>query len=182
MNDLMATLGLDAVDSDPNKVAPNTYDAVVVDVDCVLTHQKTQVAHVITYKIESGDHAGARIPHFFNLGKDPVVDEAGNIKGYTPTMTDGNKKWYKKAFVDLGIPEAQVSSHDPKSNIGKKVTIGVKHTTSEKGVFQNVSFVRLRDGSSNNVSAPADLSQNSEFQPTPSQEVVTGSGNIASEL
>ena len=173
---LMASLGLDQVSADPNKVPDNTYDCFVADVDYAYSTGKNVVGHVINYQIEDGPHKGSRISHWFSVGSDPVYDANGTLTNFRPTMSDGQKTWYKKAFVDLGMPEDQVGVADPKSLIGTKCTVKVQ-TSAQDSRYQNVTQVNLRSGA---TAAPI----NSEFSaPSPATAAPQApAADLASQL
>lgn len=150
---LLGSLGLDSVESDPNKIADGVYNGVVFKSEYVV-HTKNKnkadeydaVSHVITYQVTDGDRKGAQKAEWFTLGRDPQYDESSPgrpLVGMTPTMSEAAKPWYKKRWVDLGVDENEVASADPKRLIGTRVRFGVK----TKDGFQNVSFVEVADGS-----------------------------------
>jgi hypothetical protein len=56
-------------------------------------------------------------------------------------MSEQNKSWYKKRFLDLGVAEDEVEDTDIESLVGKAVTFGVKRN----GDYLNINFVELRD-------------------------------------
>lgn len=137
---LLNSLGLGEVEADPNAIPDGRYDAVVMKSEYVHVKGKDALAHVITYKVTDGDNAGAQVPHWFNLGVNPKFNENGQPISFTPTMTQGNKQWYKKAFVDLGIPEDQVTATPISALVGRECTIGVK----KNGQYRNVTYVEAR--------------------------------------
>ncbi len=150
----MASLGLDKVTADPNAIPAGVYDCTVSKVEYVHAKSKNTLGHVITYLVESGDYKGASITHWFTLGNNPTFDANGSPTGYEPTMTEQNKTYYKKAFVDLGIPEDQVGLVDPASVVGRKCTVTLKINEPSPGqVYRNVSGVTLRDGAATAASA-----------------------------
>ncbi len=158
----MASLGLDKVTADPNAVPAGVYDCVVSKVEFVHGKSNNSLGHVITYQIEDGDYKGASITHWFTLGDNPTFAADGKTPtGYNPTMTEQQKTYYKKAFVDLGIPEDMVTSTDPQSVVGRKCTVTVKVNEPTPGkIYRNVSGVTLRDGA---AQAQALGLTNSEF-------------------
>lgn len=133
---LMGSLGLDSVEADPNAIADGTYKAVVFKSEYVVS-KKDDVFHVITYKVIDGPRKGAQKAEWFKLGTDPVREGPGNVLvGMTPTMTEQAKPWYKKRWVDLGVPEAEVATADPSRLVGINVDFGVK----TKDGYQNITF------------------------------------------
>lgn len=140
---LMASLGLENVEADPNFLADGKYAGEVFKSEYVYSKPKNKLWHVITYRVVDGDRKGAQKQEFFEIGSDPVYDpESGALTSVTFTMTEAQKPWYKKRHMDLGIPEAQVHLAKPEDLIGKKVTFGVK----KNGEFVNINFVELREG------------------------------------
>lgn len=138
----MDGLGLDNVDADPNALPDGKWPGVVFKSEYVVVKKNNTVAHVITYKVTDGEKAGAQRAEFWNIGKDPVFAEDGKtIVSCTPTMSEAQKPWYKKRFVDLGIPEAQVTKTEPSALVGKEVIFGTKKNDG----YINVSFVELRN-------------------------------------
>lgn len=146
---LLASLNLDDVSADTNAIPANTYEAIVSKVAYVNVASKNEVAHVITYKVVSGSYKGATLPHWFAVGSNPQwAGEPGKseLKGYTPTMTDQAKQWYKKAFVDLGVSETAITTFDPESLVGTAINLTVKVNTSNGKEYRNVNGVSLRKG------------------------------------
>jgi hypothetical protein len=138
----MAGLGLDQVEADPNALPDGKWPGIVTKSEIVVVKKNNTVAHVITYKVTEGEKTGAVRSEFFNLGKDPVYAEDGKtIVSYTVTMSEAQKPWYKKRYVDLGIPEAQVTQTEPAALVGKEVIFGTKKNDG----FINISFVELRN-------------------------------------
>lgn len=145
MFNLNATLGLGEISADTNDIPDGKYEGKVLRSQYVLT-KTGKVSHAITYQVTSGTHNGAQRPRFQDLGKDPV-DANGNpatkiedVANFTPTMSDEQKKWYKKMWVDHGIPEDQVVNATPADLEGRLVNFGVK----TKDGFKNVNFVEVR--------------------------------------
>jgi len=142
-DNLFDSLGLGDVDADPNAIPDGRYDAVVASADMVHIKSKNSAAIVFNYQVE-GDYAPARIAQFQNLGNNVVLDDNGKIKSFTPTMSQQNKQFLKKAFVDLGVPESTVSTTPTMDLlamvVGRKCTIGVK----KNGAYRNVSYVEYR--------------------------------------
>lgn len=145
----MGSLGLENVEADPNAIPDGKYDGVVFKSEYVLSETKDTVSHVITYKVTDGDHNGAQRQEWFQIGKAPRTatgefpKNASEIAAYEGVMTENNKTWYKKRFVDLGIPEDQVHLTPVEALVGKTVTFGVKRNQG----FININFVELRDAS-----------------------------------
>lgn len=165
MTNLLASMGLDNVEADPNAIPDGKYDGVVFKSEYVLIKAKDQLSHVVTYKVTDGDRNGAQRAVWYNLGNN-VKDSSGefptdvnDIVSFTPTMSEASKPWYKKMFVDLGIAEQDVSTTPIEALVGIPVTFGVK----KKDGYTNVNFVERRDASNESVatglaSAPASLS------------------------
>lgn len=156
----MDSLGIDSVEADPNALPDGKYAGEVFKSELVWSKAKGTISHVITYRVTEGERAGAQRQEWFTLGTDPVYDDEGNLVSLTPTMTEQAKPWYKKRFVDLGVPEAEVSKTKPEALVGLPVNFGVK----KNGAYININFVELRH------TAEVD----------PSQE--SSSGNIAGML
>lgn len=145
---LLGTLGLQNVAADPNDIPDNTYDGVVAESQYVTVESKDTLAHVITYRVADGPHKGAQRQEWFTIGNAPR-DASGNfaknvtdVVNFQQAMSDQQKMWYKKRWVDLGIAEADVNSGTvaPEALVGRPVTFGVK----TKNGFKNISFVNLR--------------------------------------
>lgn len=154
MNNLLASLGLNAVEADPNTIPDGNYDAEVQKSELAVFPNKGTLNHVITYKVIAGDRKGAQKQEVFTLGKDlkdaqgqPTTD-LKDVVAYTPSMSDSQKPWYKKRLVDLGIPEPVVDANqwNPEDLVGIQVTFGVKK--NDQG-YQNINFVQKRDGQAN---------------------------------
>lgn len=145
MSNLMGSLGLDEVEADPNALPDGRWVGEVVRSAYVFTKSKNSIAHVITYRITEGERKGAERQEWFTIGVDPVFadghdGDANYVTSVTPTQTEQNKQWYKKRFVDLGIPEDEVTSTDIASLVGKSVYFGTKR----KDGYININFVELR--------------------------------------
>lgn len=142
---LLGSLGLANVEADPNKIPDGTYDGQIVSAEKVVIESKNKVSAVITFVVTSGDKKDARKPRFYDLGINPQFDENGNLLSFTPTMTDKNKQYFKKAFTDAGIPEQAVNEGRVKLAhlVGREVTFGVKTTDG----FQNVNWWQPRGNS-----------------------------------
>lgn len=148
---LLDSLELDNVEADRNALPDGKWPGVITRSEIVVVQKNNTVNHVITYQVdENSDRKGAQRQEWFRLGVDPVFDDNKNIVSMTPTMTEDAKSWYKKRHVDLGIPEDQVSSTEPKDLVGKKVTFGTK----KKDGFINISFVELRDADVTSQATP----------------------------
>lgn len=148
--DILGTLGLDAVSPDPDDVPVGTYDAVVHESSYVLSKNKDSIAHVIRFKVVGGEKDGAKPFQWNTLGEQPR-NAAGEfpanveeIVTHSPSMSDKQKSYYKKTWVDCGIPEDQVGHLPPEALVGKPVTIRVY----TKNGFKNVAVngVRVTEG------------------------------------
>lgn len=142
---LLGTLGLDKVEGDPNNLPDGKYRGVVSRSEYVEKKDGT-LSHVITYKVTdpSSPRKGAEKAEWFNLGKDVVRDDspAKKITGFTPTMSEAAKPWYKKRFLDLGIPEDRINEIDVADLVGVEVDFGVK----TKDGFSNINFAQKASG------------------------------------
>jgi hypothetical protein len=144
---LLSSLGLDDVSADPNDIPVGKYDGVVLKADLVLVESKGELSHVITYQVTEGEFKGAQKQQWYTLYKD-VKDADGNfpsdpkmVAAGTPALTDNQKRYYKKLFVDLlGIPEEDVSKTEPTALAGVPITFGIKL----KDGYKNVSFSERR--------------------------------------
>lgn len=137
---LLGTLGLDAVEADPNVIPVGRYNGVIFKSEYVHVTKSDSVSHVITYQVTDGDRKGAQRQEWFNLGVNPTFDATGNIVALTPTMSEVQKPWYKKRLVDLGITEEAVSTtFHPSQLVGKQVVFGLK----ANGSYLNINFVEL---------------------------------------
>lgn len=155
MNTLMGSLGLDEVESDPNALPDGRWAGEVTASRLVYVRSKNQISHVIEYTVTEGNRKGAKRSEFFPIAKDVQFAEGhegdpDHVTSHTPVMTEDNKRWYKKRFVDLGIAEGDVSSTPVDALVGKKVTFGTK----KKDGYINVSFVELRDEVSSSSNEP----------------------------
>lgn len=145
MFNLNATLGLGEISADPNDIPDGKYNGKVLSSQYVLT-KTGKVSHAITYQVTEGTHNGAQRPRFQDLGKDPVdangqpATKIEDVANFTPTMSDAQKQWYKKMWVDHGIPEDQVVNAKPADLEGRLVTFGVK----TKDGYKNINFVETR--------------------------------------
>lgn len=141
--DILGTLGLGEVSGDPDDVPVGAYDAVIYQSEYVLAKNKDSLAHVITFKVVGGERDGAKPRQWNTLGSAPR-NEAGEfpanvqeVATYTPTMSEKQKSYYKKTWVDSGIPEDQVGRLDPSALVGKPVTIRVYLSNGFKNVAVN---------------------------------------------
>lgn len=146
MSNLMDSLDLGSVEADTNALPDGRWAGEVMASRYVHVKKDNSIAHVITYIVTEGERKGAQRQEWFKIGKDPVFEEghdgdANFVVSLTPTMTDQQKPWYKKRFVDLGVPEEDVPSTKPEDLVGRQVTFGTK----KNGEYINVSFVELRD-------------------------------------
>lgn len=141
--DIIGTLGLDTVSPDPDDVPVGTYDAVVFESGYVLSKNKDSIAHVIKFKVTGGERDGAKPTQWNTLGSTPrnaqgeFPAKVEDTVSYTPTMSDKQKSYYKKTWVDCGIPEAQVGTLPPESLVGKPVEIRVYTSNGYKNVAVN---------------------------------------------
>jgi hypothetical protein len=150
--DILGTLGLDSVSANPDDVPTGSYDAVIYQSEFVLSKNKDTIAHVITFKVEGGDNDGAKPSQWNTLGKTPR-NEAGefpakveDVTQYEPTMSKKQESYYKKTWVDSGVPEDQVGKLPPEALVGKPVTIRVYMSNGYKNVA--VNGVRVVDSAS----------------------------------
>lgn len=141
--DILGTLGLDGVSPDPDDVPVGTYDAVIFGSEYVLSKNKDSIAHVLTFKVTSGERAGAKPRQWNTLGSTPR-NAAGEfpanvqeVATYTPTMSDKQKSYYKKTWVDCGIPEDQVGRLAPETLVGKAVEIRAYTSNGYKNIAVN---------------------------------------------
>lgn len=149
MFDLTASLGLDKVEADPNNIPDGRYDGKVLKSEYVLSKDKDKISHVVTYQVTDGQYKGAQRQQWYNLGDNCKNAQGGtpenlsDVAAFNPTMTEQNKQWYKKLFVDLGIPEEVINTPGgakPEMLVNKLVTFGVKRNQG----YVNVNFVELR--------------------------------------
>lgn len=141
--DILGTLGLGEASTDPNDVPVGSYDAVVFASEFVLSKNKDTLAHVITFKVLNGDQEGKKPRQWNNLGTTPR-DAEGNfpasveaLASYTPTMGETQKSYYKKTWMDCGIPEEEVGRHKPEILVGKTVTIRAYMSNGFKNIAVN---------------------------------------------
>ena len=140
---LMASLGMDQVEGDPNALPDGKWVAEVSASDYVHAKNKNTYAHVLSYKVVEGTKKGAIKQEWFTIGEDPVFAEDGTtLVGLTPTMTPDQKSWYKKRLLDLGVEESQIDdgTFRPHQVVGLPITFGTK----KKEGYINVNFVELR--------------------------------------
>lgn len=142
-------LGLNEVAGDPNDIPDSDYDGIISRSEYVLVKSKGTLAHVTTFQVTEGDAKGAERQKWDTLYKD-VKDENGEfpedltkVKSITPAQSKAQKEWYKKFWLEMGIPEAKVDNGTahPSDLVGLKVTFGIK----TKQGYKNVSYQRLRD-------------------------------------
>lgn len=153
--DLMATLGLDKVEGDPNALPDGRYLGVIFKSEYVHVPNKNSYSHVITYQVVDGAKKGAQKPEWFTIGTDPVFGEDGKtLESLTLTMTETAKDWYKKRLLDLGVSEEEVPTFKPESLVGKPVVFGIK----KKDGYRNINFVELREATAAPVAAQGSLS------------------------
>lgn len=157
--DILGTLGLGDVPSDPNDVPVGTYDAVIFSSEYVLSKNKDTIAHNIVFKVVGEEFGGAKPNQWNTLGKEPRDAEGNfpnnvqNVATYTPTMSDQQKSYYKKTWVDCGVPEDEVGRRDPSTLVGTPVTIRVYTSNGFKNVA--VNGVRTDDAAAPGVTAGA---------------------------
>lgn len=162
---LLSSLGLESVEADPNHIPDNRYNGIVARSELVVAKNKGTLNHVITYKITEGDRTGAEKAEWFKLGDNAVTAEgnpaekASEVASYTPSMTEQAKPWYKKRWVDLGVPEDQVGKVDFDVLVGTKVTFGIK----TKDGYSNINFVERREATAQEqASVPQSLGGTTE--------------------
>lgn len=140
---LIESLGLDQVESDPNALPDGKWAGEVFKSEYVwhkgknaTSDEKDHVSHVITYRVTHGDRAGAQRQEWFLIGR----KDAENPEKIVPLMTEQQKPWYKKRFEDLGVPPAEINTTTPEALVGLPVNFGTK----KNGNFININFVELR--------------------------------------
>lgn len=154
-NPLLGSLGLDKVDGDPNNIPDGPYKGVITKSEIFVSDKKNSVNHVVTIRVTEGNRKGARKQQWFKLGTDPVRDEGPSKKliGYTPTMTDQAKSYYKQFWMDCGVNEAEIGTLPFEALVGVDVTFNAK----TKDGFQNLYNIKKRDdapATAPGVSAP----------------------------
>lgn len=143
---LLGALGLDQVSADPNEIPDGKYDGDIFRSEYVLAKDKSKFSHVVTYRVTEGENKGAQRQQWYTIGKNPKNAQGGepdaltDIAAYEPAMSDSSKSYYKKMWVDLGVPEAAIATASPEDLVGKQVTFGVKRN----GGYTNINFVELR--------------------------------------
>lgn len=144
---LLSSLGLDDVAGDPNTIPDGKYDGIVEKSEYVIVKDKATLSHVITYKVTEGDRKGATKQQWYTLYKD-IKDAEGNVpenvadvKAGAPALSDAQKEYYKKLWMDLGVPGDEVTSSEPNRLEGVLVTFGVKRNNQG---YQNINFVEPR--------------------------------------
>ncbi len=149
---LSSSLGLSNVEADPNSIPDGRYEGKVLRSQYVHVPKSNTVSHVITYQVTSGDHKGASRDEWFRLGTGPQFAEDGKtIVGLDEfTMSDQQKSWYKKRFLDLGVPEDKVDSVEPGDLVGIPVAFGVKRN----GEYVNVNFAEKMTGEASAEASP----------------------------
>lgn len=142
--ELLGTLGLDNVSADPNAIPDGKYDGDVFQSEYVLKKDGS-LAHAITYKTSEG---GAQKSQWYTLYTNCVdangqpATSVAEVAGGTPAMSDNQKRWYKKLWVDLlDIAEEEVKNQKPENLVGVPVTFGLK----TKNGWQNINFVERRE-------------------------------------
>lgn len=139
---LLDSLGLDQVQGDPNAIPDGPYKGKVVKSEIAVVDAKNTVSHVLTLRVTEGPHKGAEKQRWYQLGKDPQRDgtPANKLVGFTPTMTDQQKTWYKKMWADLGgIPSADYEGTMPDISVlvDKDCEFGIKTADG----YSNVSWI-----------------------------------------
>lgn len=145
---LLSSLGLDDVAGDPNTIPDGKYDGIVSKSEFVLVEAKKTLNHVITYQVTDGDRKGATKQQWYTLYTE-VADANGGwpsditeVKAGKPALSDSQKEYYKKLWMDLGIPGDEVTKSEPQILEGRLVTFGVKRNAQG---YQNVNFVEPRE-------------------------------------
>lgn len=159
---LLGSLGLDDVSADPNDVPVGKYDGEIIRSEYVLQEEKDQLSHAITYKVTEGDQAGAQKQQWYTLYSNPrnaegnFPEKVEDIKAAKPALSDKQKSWYKKLYVDLkGIPEEEVSKQEPGVLVGAKVTFGV----ALRNGYKNINFVEPRQDA---VAGPVEVNTDAD--------------------
>jgi hypothetical protein len=148
---LLSSLGLNDVPSDPNDIPDGKYDGIVQASEYVLVSSKNTLAHVVTYQVADGEYKGAQKQVWNTLYKNVVdannnfPDKIEDVKGGESSMTDANKRWYKKMWCDLlNLTDAEYGQREanlkPEDLVGIPVTFGIK----TKDGYKNVNFVERR--------------------------------------
>lgn len=148
MVNIYEQMGMENVESDPNNVPDGAYAGTVSKSEIVAT-KKDKVAHAITYRVSDGKYKGAQVTEWFTLGDNPewTQGEYGTktLTGFTPTMSEQQRVWYKKRFTDFGLSEASGTLQQAMGDVSQlenaPVTFGVKKNNG----YVNVSFVELRN-------------------------------------
>lgn len=149
---LFDSLDLASAESDPNHIAPGVWVPGTIDKsELVKPRSKTEISHVITYKVVSGEFEGKTQAEWFKLGV-PHYDDAGNLVKIEFTMSEQAKSFYKMRLENLGVPESKMNSLKPEDLIGFDVNFQVK----KNGQYQNVAAVELRTEPVNEVSPDSD--------------------------
>lgn len=146
---LIGSLGLDAVESDPNALPDGKWAGEIFKSEYVYHKAKNapkdapkdHVSHVITYRVTEGERKGSERQEWYPICRVDEVDANNQPVKTTPTMPEQQKSWYKKRLEDLGVAPEAISTLTPESLVGKKVTFGTK----KNGAYINISFVELRE-------------------------------------
>lgn len=182
-NPLLNSLGLNDVkakESDNGNPPDGPYNGIVSKSEIFVKRDGSKVSHLIEYTVKDAPkYNGYRKSEFFELGTNPVYDgtPANRLVSFTPTMDDEAKSWYKKRWVDLGIPEEEIGTSDFSVLLNKLVTFGMK----TKNEWQNVSYVRLREktAGAGPIAGPANAAQ---INPQPPVGLTPGEQIAANQL
>lgn len=161
-NPLMASLGLETVEADPNAIPDGKYSGVVFKSEYV--HHKAKgaegdapkdhISHVITYKVtDGGDAHGKEKADWYLIGREVRDPNTNEVVRVEPLMKETQKPWYKKRLMDLGVPEAEIATLNVESLTGLPVIFGVKN----KDGFRNITFVELNTTPPEAATNPASI-------------------------
>jgi hypothetical protein len=152
MNMLLGALNLGGVSGDPNALPAGRYDGRVTKSEYAVNTKQTPpvLNHVVGLKVESNDQYNGRTQtRFFKLGENPVdangqpTTNPSQVVHFNQTMTDNNKDYYKKLWLDCGVPAHLVDSGQatPDMLLNAPVVFGV----GERNGYLNVTFIDKRD-------------------------------------
>lgn len=141
---LLDTLGLDDIPADPNAIPDGPYVGVVKKSEFVHNKKNNKLSHVITYAVTEGERKGAERQEWFTLGDVTATDDKGNVTGFTPSMKEEQKPWYKKRWLDLGCTEEEYPTrkNQPETLVGTPVRFGVKRN----GEYININYAEKHVG------------------------------------
>lgn len=180
--DLFQATNMAAVDSDPNNIPDGIYDGIVSSSSFIFNPNKDILQHVINYRVTEGPRKGAERGKFYPILKEPRLQNGmAPAKGRvtldmiatgTPTMTEDNKKWYRRLLEEVtgSTDDAVISKamNSPETLDNLPVVFGVKRNAEG---YLNVGFARKRDsastavqGTPTSLGAPASLT---ETRPAP---------------